>query len=356
MPLEPSTSPAARSFQPAISTPAEGYVAEEPTPTGVRPSAPADAQALRRFLRHGLWFVLIGVLIYAVIYLVSAQAVARSTVRNRFFLIHTAPATRYDHVILGASRAAVFDYADMNAQLEAMTGSKILNLSIVGGGVVPNRLLLDYFLTRHETDHVVYFVDSFAFYSSEWNEDRLQDVALYQRAPIDLNLARLMLAQPSTRAMVPGYLLGFYKINNSEWFKSDISEEEATRFDKSYRPIPQIDRQRMEYLYPGPVEPATYQRYLSEFEELLRELTAQGIRVTLVKPPLPPRVVEMLPDEARFDADIQQLAQQYGAEFHDFSLVSNDPEFFFNTDHLNQTGVLNFYEHHFKELLAAPAN
>ena len=123
MPLKPSTSPAARSFPPAIPTAIEGYVAEEHAPTGVRESTSADAQAVRRFLRHSLWFVLIGALIYVAVYLVSAQALARSTVRNRFFLIHTAPATRYDHVILGASRAAVFDYADMNAQLEGMTGS-----------------------------------------------------------------------------------------------------------------------------------------------------------------------------------------------------------------------------------------
>ena len=353
MPLEPSASSVAGGIQPALPPSTDGYVTGDYVSAGAPSTTAGDAQAVRRFFVHSLWFVLIGILLYAALYLVADRLVARSTVRNRFFLIGTAPATRYDHVILGASRAAVFDYDDMNAQLEAMTGSKIMNLSIVGGGVVPNRLLLDYFLSKHETGHVVYFLDSFTVYSSEWNEDRLHDVALYQRAPLDLDLARLLLAEPATRAMVPGYLLGFYKINTTEWLKPDISEDEATRFDKRYRPIPQIDRQRLAYLYPGPVDADTFQRYLAEFEELLRNMNERGIRVTLIKSPLPERVIEMLPDEAQFDAAVQALAQQYGAEFHDLSLAATDPEFYFNTDHLNRTGALYFSENYLKDLLTA---
>ena len=56
-----------------------------------------------------------------------------------------------------------------------------------------NRLLLDYFLVRHRTAAIVYVVDSFAFYSPEWNERRLEDARLFQRAPFDPALARLLL-------------------------------------------------------------------------------------------------------------------------------------------------------------------
>ena len=41
----------------------------------------------------------------------------------------------------------------------------------------------------------------------------------------------------------------------------------------------------------------------------------------------------------------------HGAEFHDFSRVANEPEFFYDTDHLNEAGVLNFFERYFSDVL-----
>ena len=107
-------------------------------------------------------------------------------------MVKTAPRVDFDYVILGASHSAVFDYRDLNARLEEMTGSTILNLSIVGAGVTVNRLLLDYFLVAHRTRSLVYVLDSFAFYSREWNEERLADARLFHRAPFDPALARLL--------------------------------------------------------------------------------------------------------------------------------------------------------------------
>jgi hypothetical protein len=98
---------------------------------------------LRKFLRYAVPFALIGLMLYAGLYVASEALVYRHARRNRFFIVRTAPQARYDAVILGASHAAVFDYRDMNARLEAMTGSTIMNLAVVGGGVAVNRLLLD---------------------------------------------------------------------------------------------------------------------------------------------------------------------------------------------------------------------
>jgi hypothetical protein len=314
-------------------------------------TAPGDVSETRSFLRHGLLFILIGLLLYAGFYIVSEQLLYKYTVRNRLYLVKTAPFSEYDYVILGASRAAVFDYDDMNARLEEMTGTHILNLSTLGSGITVNRLLLDYFLARHDTQSVVYVLDSFAFYSQEWNEDRLPDVELWRRAPFDPALARLLIQTPSTRSVAPGYILGFYKINNPDRFESDISEEEATRFDRTYRPVKQIDQQRMDYLYPDQIDPQIFQHYLDEFEAMLRYLEEQNINVIIIKVPLPERVVQMMPHEEQFDEAVRNVLQQYDASFYDLTSVCNDEEFFFNTDHLNRTGVLHFYENHLKEML-----
>ena len=306
------------------------------------------------FGRRAAWFVLIGLVLYAGLYVASERLIAKYAQRNRFYMVQTTPQARYDHVILGASHAAVFDYRDMNARLEEMTSAQILNLSIVGAGITVNRLLLDYFLTGHHTDSVVYVLDSFGFYSTEWNEDRLQDAALLHRAPFDSALARLLFRNPATRAVARDYVLGFSKINNRDRFVPDVLEAEGNRFDRTYRPVPQIDRQRVAYLYPDAINEATLQKspYLAAFEDLIGEVQSRNIRMMVIRPPIPARVYAMMPNEAQFDATLQALLHRYGVEFHNFSLVNNDEELYFDSDHLNQTGVLSFYENQLADLLA----
>ena len=321
------------------------------TPTDGSPSA---ATELGTFGRRAAGFVLTGVVLYGGLYVASERLLAEYAQRNRFYMVQTAPQTRYDHVILGASHAAVFDYRDMNARLEAMTGTRILNLSIVGAGITVNRLLLDYFLTEHHTDSVVYVLDSFGFYSAEWNEDRLQDAALLHRAPFDPALAWLLLRNPATRAVARDYVVAFSKINNPDRFVPDVLEGEGNRFDRTYRPVPQIDRQRIAYLYPNAIDDTTLQDspYLVALEDLIGEVQSRDIRVMVIRPPIPARIYAMIPGEAQFDATLEALLDRYGVELHNFSLVDNDEGFYFDSDHLNQTGVLRFYENHLAELLA----
>src|SRR3972149_2554189 len=120
-----------------------------------------------------------------------------------------------------------------------MTGASILNLSIVGGGITVNRLVLDYFLTGHDAGAIVYVIDSFAFYSREWNEDRLQDVRLFLRAPVDPALAGLLLRNPATRFQALDYMAGFSRINNHDRFSPEVDPQEAARFRRAYRPVRQ---------------------------------------------------------------------------------------------------------------------
>lgn len=315
-------------------------------------AVPRERSGVVGFLRRGALFVLIGLVLYLGLYVAAERLVYGYALRNRFFLVHTAPLPRYDQVILGASHAAVFDFEDMNARLEALTGSRIINLSVVGSGVVVNRLLLDYFLAKRETTSVVYFLDSFAFYSRQWNEERLNDTRLFVRAPLDPTLGWLLLRNPASRLSAVDYLSGFSKINNPDRFSVDIGEDEALRFNSTYRPIRQIDAQRIRFLYPDRVEADVFHHYLGELEDLLRDVSSRGIRLVVIKPPIPERVYTMLPEEAAFDAAVRPMLQRYGVEFHDLSLVANEDRFYYNTDHLNRTGVLYVYENYLGRILA----
>jgi hypothetical protein len=312
-------------------------------------AAPSDA---RGFLVVAVWFVLIGLVLYAGLYAVAELVVRAYAERNRFHVVRSSPPTRYDYLILGASHAAVLGYRDMNARLEQMTGKRIMNLSIVGGGVVVNELMFDYFLTRHQTGAAVYIVDSFGFYSSDWNERRLEDTRLFVRADFDLRLVWLLARNPGTRAMALDYLVGFSKINDRDRFLPDVPVEEGARFDRTYRPVAQIDRERMAYLYPGQIDQAVFGRYMDRFAAFLDRTKQHGIDVVVVKPPIPDRVLRLIPGEEAFDARLTAVLAGRNVPFHDFSRAGNDDRWFYDTDHLNQAGVLQFFETSLSQVLA----
>jgi hypothetical protein len=330
---------------------------QTPAPPGPRLHAPATTsppeEEGRRFARRAAVFVLVGLVLYAGLYAASEWLVGQHAFRNRFHMVQTAPHPAYDHVILGASRAAALDYRDMNARLEEMTGSRIINLSTLGGGVTVNRFLLDYFLATRRTSSIVYVLDSFAFHSPQWNEERLGAAELYLRAGWDPALAWRMLREPATRRAAIGYTSGFIKINNQERFAPDVPAVEGAAFDRVYRPVPQIDRQRIEYLYAG-VDESTdpgRQPYLEQFEEMILEARSRGIHFTVVRAPVPERFLQMVPGEAEFDRQLEAMLARYRVELHDLRREGNEPEHFYDSDHLNRAGVLALFENHLARLL-----
>jgi hypothetical protein len=310
--------------------------------TTVRRPPQASSEA-RKFAKTAARFLLIAAGLYIALYVGAERLVHRYAHRNRFFAVRAAPPSRYDFVVLGASHAAVFDYRDMNQRLEQMTDARIINLSVVGGGVTVNRLLFDYFLTRHQTAALVYVVDSFAFLSRQWNEERLGDRRLFVRAPFDPSLARLLLIAPGGWPVGLDYATGFSKINNPDRFAPDVSSDEGARFDRRYRPVPQLDDERLAYLYPRQLDADTLQRYVRAFEALVALARERGIATLAIKPPLPQRIYRRLAFESEFDAAIAGAVQRQGVEWHDFSGVNNDDALFQDTDHLNQSGVLEFF-------------
>jgi hypothetical protein len=305
----------------------------------------STSASTRSFLRRSLVFCAIGLLLYLAAYGTAGRVAAAHAGRNRFHAVAAHPPTTFDHVILGASHAAVLDYRDLTPRLEALTGSRIINLSIVGGGVVPNRLLFDYLRTRHRVRSMVYVADSFAFASRQWNEDRLSDTRLFRVAPFDPALARLLLRRPSTWLTAIDYISGFSKINNPDRFVPDVPADEGSRFDRVYRPVPQLDEQRVAYLHPSPVDAAVMERYLADLDALVAAATQGGIAVGVIKPPLPERVRRALPDEPTFDRRLSELVSRHGGRFTDFSQVADDARHFADTDHLNYSGVRAFHEH-----------
>ena len=137
---------------------------------------------MKRLARTTLAFVAIGLAIYAGLYAAAERLVQRTAHANPIHKIEAAGDEAYDWIILGASHAMPLDFADFNAQvLEKATGLRIINLAAQGTGPLYQRFVLEEFLRGRKARNVLYVVDSFAFYSREWNEDRLQDAFLKNR-------------------------------------------------------------------------------------------------------------------------------------------------------------------------------
>jgi hypothetical protein len=316
--------------------------------------ATAATPVRRRSGRAALLFVAIGLAIYGGLLYASERLLYRTGRSNPFFKIATTTEPGVDWVILGASHAMPLDFADFNAVMERETGLRILNLASPGTGPLYNRFVLEQFFAERRARGVLYVIDSFAFQSAAWNEERFADPKLLRRTPFDAAVARRLARyvrneNVDVRALLD-YLSGFSKINNRERFASDIWEGE-TQFERVYRPSSAAVSKRIAYLYPKPPDEAARERYLQEFADLIALARRHEARVVVVKMPMPAQFRGRLPGEADFDAAVARLLAAEGVAFHDFSQRLNEPRFYFDTDHLNRTGLTAFFRNDLKSVL-----
>ncbi|HUW37048.1 MAG TPA: hypothetical protein VMV91_06915 [Rhodocyclaceae bacterium] len=311
---------------------------------------------MKRLGKSALLFVAIGLLIYAGVYYAAERLMVRTGHSNPFFKIAAAPSGTVDWLILGASHAMPLDFADFNARMEGETGLRIVNLASPGTGPLYNRFVLEHFLRGHRARNLLYVVDSFAFYSRTWNEDRFADAKLLGRTPFEPAIARrfwdyVRRQGVDARAFLD-YAAGFSKINNRKRFEPDVWEGEA-QFERVYRPSAAAAKKRIAYLYPEQTSPLVLNRYLEQFSALLALADQEGVRVVVIKMPVPPQFHDQLPGEASFDGAVSRLLASRDVGFQDLSLTMGEPRFYFDTDHLNRAGLTEFFVRYLKPILVA---
>ena len=302
-------------------------------------------------------FVGIGLLIYAGVYFAAERLMYRNGHSNPFFKIATSEVTAFDWVILGASHAMPLDFADFNATMQRETGLKIINLASPGTGPLYNRFVLEVFLRDHTTRNVLYVADSFAFYSRSWNEDRFGDAKLLRATPFDPAIARVLLQYSRREGVDPravaDYLTGFSKINNRDRFQHDLWDGEL-QFDRVYRPSATAVKNRIAYLFPDSGREAGPAHYLTELTKLFELAEQRNIRIIVIKMPTPGQFRALLPHEPAFDAAMIAATTDREIGYSDWSTELDEPRFYYDTDHLNRTGVAELFGRRLKGILTAP--
>jgi len=246
------------------------------------------------------------------------------------------------------------DFDGFESSMERATGLEILNLAAPGAGPLYNRFVLDAFLREHRARNVLYVVDSFAFYSRAWNEERFADAKLLRGTPLRAATARHLWAYVrhegvDARALLD-YLSGFSKINNRERFEPDVWEGEA-QFDRVYRPSVTAVKKRIAYLFPDGTSPSPRDRYLGVLSSLVERARRDGAGVVVIEMPVPPAFERELPDEAAFDQALRDVLGALQVPFHDFSGAMSDPRSYFDSDHLNRTGLTQFFSRDLRPVL-----
>ena len=311
---------------------------------------------MQRLGKSALLFIAIGLALYAGGYYAAERLMLHTGRSNPLFKIATAQDGTVDWVILGASHAMPLDFADFNAQMERETRLRILNLAAPGAGPLYNRFVLEDFLRAHSARNLLYVVDSFAFYSRTWNEERFADAKLLRRTPFDPAIARRLWDYARHEGVdaraVLDYVSGFSKINNRERFQRDLWEGEA-QFEREYRPSAAAVRKRIAYLYPQPVAQAALSRYLEQLAAIAVLAGRAGVRMVVVKMPVPAQFREQLPGEAAFDAALQRMLSAQQACHADFSAALDEPRWYFDTDHLNRAGLTEFVNRSLKSILVS---
>jgi hypothetical protein len=317
---------------------------------------PAPLTGLHALARRALAFAGLGLLLYALLAAATEQLVRSTGHGNPFFKIATMQAPAVDWVILGTSHAMPLDFGGTRQDLQTRTGQLFVNLAATGTGPLYNRFVFEQFLAGHRTRNLLLVVDSFAFQSATWNEERFADAKLLARTPFEPALAGRLWQfvrhdGVAARAWLD-YATSFSKLNNRDRFKEDRWEGED-QFDRLWRPSVSAVSKRMQYLYPDGTTPAARERYLGQLSRIIAAARQSGTRVIVVKLPTTAQYRGQLPDEPAFDAALARVLADADVPFHDFSGVLPQPRYYFDSDHLNRAGVKEVVDRYLLPLLTA---
>ncbi|MDX1779871.1 MAG: hypothetical protein R3256_01000 [Thalassovita sp.] len=317
-----------------------------PTP---RPARKLPFRTIAAFT--GIFLVL-----YAAAFAIAERTIARGATDTAFQKLLAARGDRVDWVVLGASHALPLGFGDLPGRFQRDTGQSMMILAEIGAGPLYNRFVFEQALKDLQVKRLLYAVDSFAFGSAEWNEDRLSDRKLLRQMPLRLStagtLGDFVLQGYADPRGLTDYLSGFSKLNPVDRFPQE-GWRGAADFDRSFRPSRHAVSARISYLYPdGAPDPATVAHYLGMLEALFDSAGAAGVEIAVVKLPVPENFRKALPGEAGFDRMLAERLASRGIPFHDLSAVIDDPTLYFDTDHLNRQGVDRLYTDHLLGLLA----
>ena len=254
-------------------------------------------------------------------------------------------AQHFGWLLMGSSHAEVFGHCPENiAYLQRRLGDGVSCLTKRGSGVFQHRLFLEeYYAAGNSADHVVYFVDPWAFYSRHWNET----MRFIDYEPLDLSFTSNLI-----RAGVSPSTLLFYARSKftREWRTQQPDPPDVGAcLRKLERRDPAMVNRSVQRFFPVGTESNQLDRYMQDLIGIIDLANANGSQLTLVTTPT---LLGDLPGTEEFHAALDDLLKPYEIPYHDFSNAVEDVGLFHDHDHLNDAGVGDFIDAHLVPVLA----
>lgn len=253
----------------------------------------------------------------------------------------------YDYVLLGTSRAYLLSRYEANHKaLETGLGANVLNLALpTAGGIKPGVAYLEHVLDQGvQPRAVILCLDPFVLFNEACNENH--KFVYFEAFRLDF-LLRLIREDFSWRRLLIYVRHKF----TMEWIRRTPAP--LPRFDNALTELPSADRiaLRMDSLYLEGMNEAAFARYQGYVERLLLRCKAEGIAVHVV---MMPTLLGPEPGQPAVDELLERLQQRYAFARNDWTDAMRRPEWFYDLDHLNATGVEQVVDQLFKPLLNAP--
>lgn len=299
-------------------------------------------------------FVGLFVLLYVTCVAIAEVRVGRGAQQSAFQTLLAARGQQVDWIVLGASHALPLAYGDVPQRVEAATGETMVVLAELGAGPVYMRFVARQALMDVRPGRVLYVLDPFAFQARDWNAGRVEDRTLLRTTPLRASTAVLMAGMVVEQGVDPramaDYLTAFSKLNPPRRFETD-GWEGAAAFDRVARPSRHAVASRIDYLYPEGKGMQEAGPALDAFERLIDEMQEAGAEVVAIRLPLPEHFRTALPDSDALLAALEDIMATRGVRYHDLSEALNDPAFYFDTDHLNRSGVDALWRDHLADMI-----
>lgn len=301
---------------------------------------------MKKFWIRALFFVAINAFIALAILLYSQRDCGYNNINSESFLFIIQADRHYDLLMLGASHGRVFSARNNHIAVEHALEKNFLNLSKTAGGLLPEKLYLDYFYKKgNKAKQLIYILDPFVFYSDYWNERSY----FLEDEPFKIDFF-ILAVKNNLRKEV---LLNYFRSKFTPFW---VVGRKYQKIEPETEPLVAVDseavKKRIDVLYPSVIGQGPLSinlRYFELLSNIITQAKQNGAVVTLI---FPPTLLGDLPGRDEVKRQISDvLDKKYEFDFYDFSDAIKEPKYFMDHDHLNRNGVLFFTESFLKPIL-----
>lgn len=235
----------------------------------------------------------------------------------------------FDWLIMGSSHGRNMVRGANYFNLVHKSGKTVGSIAQTGAGVIPEFLWLKYFYdASNQADTIIYVLDPFVLYTSQWNE-KLQFLS---NEPFRWKLLKTIAFADLKNEVKFNYIKSKFQ---DKWLNERgvfIQNEEGS--------LAEIDTtavsNRIQTLYPESVKEENFKKYSIVLQEIIRYAQQHHTKVIIV---LPPTLLGTVPGQAEVLNLLKGLKDKGMIEYFDFSSAITDPALYYNHDHLNSRGM-----------------